>query len=60
MTPKPSVTGAFGDEAPSEDDRARERLGPRGVPGEADLPRMTPPRGKKTPPLRDVPPEHPK
>ena len=34
---------------PSEDDLARERLGPRGVPGEPDASRMTPAREKKTP-----------
>jgi hypothetical protein len=48
---------------PSEDDLARERLGPRGVPGGPAAP-MTPVRDKKTPvgktPLDDgIPPEHP-
>ena len=48
---------------PSEDDLARERLGPRGVPGGPPA-RMTPIREKKTPvgktPLDDrIPPEHP-
>lgn len=43
----------------SEDDIARAKLGPRGVPGEPDLPRMTPQREKKTPAKPDRAPEHP-
>lgn len=34
---------------PTEDDIQRERLGPRGVPGEPDPAKMTPTRDKKTP-----------
>jgi hypothetical protein len=37
------------DNRPTEDDLQRERLGPRGVPGEADPAKMTPARDKKTP-----------
>jgi hypothetical protein len=37
------------DERPTEDDIAREKLGPRGVPGEPDPAKMTPQRAKKTP-----------
>ena len=37
------------DERPTEDDIAREKLGPRGVPGEPDQATMTPQRAKKTP-----------
>jgi hypothetical protein len=47
------------DQELSEDDRARAKLGPRGVPGEPDVDRMTPAREKKTPPGRDRAPEHP-
>jgi hypothetical protein len=36
-------------ERPTEDDLAREKLGPRGVPGATDPRRMTPAREKKTP-----------
>ncbi len=36
-------------ERPSEDDVARERLGPRGIPGGPDKAKMTPQREKKTP-----------
>jgi hypothetical protein len=43
---------------PSEDDLQRERLGPRGVPGEPDPARMTPHRRKKMPPGDDRTPEH--
>ena len=48
---------------PSEDDLARERLGPRGVPGGPAAP-MTPVREKKTPVGKtpssgNIPPEHP-
>ena len=45
------------DKHPSEDDLAREKLGPRGVPGAPDPARMTPARKKKTP-GRDGAPEH--
>jgi len=34
---------------PSEDDLARERLGPRGITGGPDKAKMTPQREKKTP-----------
>jgi hypothetical protein len=44
MTPK---TGE--DDRPTEDDIAREKLGPRGVPGEPKPANMTPQREKKTP-----------
>jgi hypothetical protein len=37
------------DDRPTEDDIAREKLGPRGVPGEASPSKMTPQREKKTP-----------
>ena len=37
----------------SEDDRQREELGPRGVPGQPDPARMTPQRSKKTPEVGD-------
>jgi hypothetical protein len=37
------------DERPTEDDKNRERLGPRGIPGEPDKAKMTPQRDKKTP-----------
>ena len=33
----------------TEDDLAREKLGPRGVPGEPSPAKMTPQREKKTP-----------
>jgi hypothetical protein len=36
-------------ERPSEDDLAREKLGPRGIPGGPDKAKMTPQREKKTP-----------
>jgi hypothetical protein len=32
----------------TEDDLAREKLGPRGVPGQPDAAKMTPQREKKT------------
>lgn len=38
-----------GSARPTEDDIARAKLGPRGVPGEPDVSRMTPQRDKKTP-----------
>lgn len=37
------------DERPTEDDIARQKLGPRGVPGGEDTAKMTPQREKKTP-----------
>jgi len=36
-----------------EDDLARQKLGPRGVPGEPDTAKMTPQRKKKTPEVGD-------
>jgi hypothetical protein len=48
------------DQEPSEDDLAREHLGPRGVPGKPDSPRLTPDRRKKTPDPHDIAPEHTK
>jgi hypothetical protein len=37
------------EDRPTEDDVAREKLGPRGVPGGPDKAKMTPQREKKTP-----------
>jgi hypothetical protein len=37
------------EDRPTEDDVAREKLGPRGVPGGPDKTKMTPQREKKTP-----------
>ena len=37
------------EDRPTEDDLARLRLGPRGVPDDADKAKMTPQREKKTP-----------
>jgi hypothetical protein len=37
------------EDRPTEDDIAREKLGPRGVPGEPSPAKMTPQRQKKTP-----------
>lgn len=37
------------DDRPTEDDIQREKLGPRGVPGEPDPARMTPQSKKETP-----------
>ena len=37
------------DERPTEDDFARQKLGPRGIPGLPDQAKMTPQREKKTP-----------
>ncbi len=37
------------EDRPTEDDIAREKLGPRGVPGVASPAKMTPQREKKTP-----------
>jgi len=58
MKPKPSSTREDPDRRPSEDDIARQRLGPRGVPGERDPAKMTPARKKKTPSDPGGPPEH--
>lgn len=44
-------------EHPSEDDLARDHLGPRGEPGAPDPAKMTPQREKKTP--KGVTPGHP-
>jgi hypothetical protein len=41
--------GPHEDDRPTEDDIAREKLGPRGVPGGEDTAKMTPQREKKTP-----------
>jgi hypothetical protein len=37
------------DERPTEDDLARKKLGPRGIPEGEDTAKMTPQREKKTP-----------
>jgi hypothetical protein len=37
------------EDRPTEDDIAREKLGPRGIPGEPSPAKMTPQREKKTP-----------
>jgi hypothetical protein len=37
------------EDRPTEDDIARSKLGPRGVPGGKDTAKMTPQREKKTP-----------
>jgi hypothetical protein len=37
------------EDRPTEDDQARKRLGPRGVPEGEDTAKMTPQREKKTP-----------
>jgi hypothetical protein len=44
MMPKTSE-----DDRPTEDDIAREKLGPRGVPGEPSPAKMTPQRDQTTP-----------
>jgi len=54
----PDFGGKDNDERPSEDDIARAKLGPRGVPGEPDTDRMTPQRRKKTPAGNRDTPEH--
>jgi hypothetical protein len=41
--------GTREEERPTEDDLAREKLGPRGVPHGKDTATMTPQREKKTP-----------
>jgi hypothetical protein len=40
-------------ERPTEDDLAREKLGPRGVPGAESPAKVTPQREKKTPKAGD-------
>jgi hypothetical protein len=47
--PRPIRQEVREEERPTEDDIARAKLGPRGVPGEKDTARMTPQRAKKTP-----------
>jgi hypothetical protein len=37
------------DDRPTEDDLVREKLGPRGIPGQPDPPRMTPQQKKNMP-----------
>jgi hypothetical protein len=37
------------EDRPTEDDIARQKLGPRGIPGRPDQSKMTPQREKKTP-----------
>ena len=37
------------EDRPTEDDIARKKLGPRGIPGCEDTAKMTPQREKKTP-----------
>jgi hypothetical protein len=44
MPPKTSA-----DDRPTEDDIAREKLGPRGIPGEPSPTKMTPQQEKNTP-----------
>jgi hypothetical protein len=41
------------EERPTEDDLAREKLGPRGVPGRPDTAKMTPQQEKNTPEVGD-------
>jgi hypothetical protein len=41
--------GTPDEDRPTEDDIAREKLGPRGVPGAGDTAKMTPQREKKLP-----------
>ncbi len=41
------------EDLPSEDDLTRQKLGPRGIPGEPDKAKMTPQRKKKTPEAGD-------
>jgi hypothetical protein len=40
-------------ERPTEDDQAKEKLGPRGIPGGPDTAKMTLQREKKTPAVGD-------
>ncbi len=57
MTIDPRVLGKLrsqrDDDRLTEDDIAKAKLGPRGVPGAPDTGRMTPDRKKKTPPIID-------
>jgi len=41
------------EERPTEDDLAREKLGPRGIPGQPDAAKMTPQQEKNTPEVGD-------
>jgi hypothetical protein len=41
------------DDRPTEDDLARQKLGPRGILGQPDTAKMTPQRKKKTPEVGD-------
>jgi hypothetical protein len=45
----PPVQNLPDGQRPTEDDIVRAKFGPRGVPGEPDVSRMTPQRAKKTP-----------
>jgi hypothetical protein len=45
-TMSPKITES---DRPTEDDIARQKLGPRGIPGQPDQAKMTPQREKKTP-----------
>jgi hypothetical protein len=49
MTDRINSERARDDERETEDDIARRKLGPRGVPGEPDTATMTPQREKKLP-----------
>jgi hypothetical protein len=60
LVPRPKALRDDPDKRPSEDDRVRAHLGPRGVPGAPDPVRMTAEPRKKTSPFHDIPPEHPK
>jgi hypothetical protein len=57
MTDDPRVLGKLraerDDDRPTEDDIAKSKLGPRGVPGAPDLVRKTPDLTKNTPPIID-------
>jgi hypothetical protein len=41
------------DERPTEDDLCREKLGPRGIPGQPDTAKMTPQQKKNMPAVGD-------
>lgn len=43
------MPGTKEEERKTEDEMAREKLGPRGIPGEPSPAKMTPQREKKTP-----------
>jgi hypothetical protein len=51
--PDRPTRGPSEDERPTEDDIAREKLGPRGIPGKPSPTTMTPQREKKTPKAGD-------